>query len=542
LINENRYLQELDLREVSRAFWELRIPYFHHEVVKQIVEAALAGPADTLEPLCAALRSLCGMITEDQMVKGLQRAVETGAWCLLPGEDDDAAPVALAHLVHSAEASLPSGYVETLPQSIQNQIDLVRQESSAGSPAPGSPLMSKMGAKEAAEELLQTWSLVGAAKKLAICGGGEVGHFVEVVITEAILGQEVQRDLVSHTLHSLQQMSRASALAGKEEEEDEDEDEDEEEEAHSSNQNNNGDQNTAPRSQPQAASPQTSSGLKVTSQQGGSAESVDCVLDVVSLENGIGRILHSGKKGLCDGEEGERLTRFLVRLVHEKTLPPSSVMELARPCRHGSAAASVLAGVREEIAQSGVGQGHGGMGGRGLRRATPLARRDHVMHARNAISSIMVRFLAEKSPDHVASSLIELNSPYMHHEAVKVALLLALQSSGNKGDLSVDTGVGGEEDHSPEGVTLVSRLLASLCANGIFQTEAIRRGFEEVIQDLAPLSEEVATAPRSLAHLLSQAVLDGCLRKGDLPEVPEAMRCHMATMDGPDNSPVVASF
>ena len=143
----------------------------------------------------------------------------------------------------------------------------------------------------------------------------------------------------------------------------------------------------------------------------------------------------------------------------------------------------------------------------------------------------MARFLTEKSPDKVACSLIELNSPYMHHEAVKVALKLALTSNSNNEENADGTGTqeAGTAESVDERVTLISQLLASLCANGIFQTDAIRRGFEEVIVELDTLSKQVETAPRSLAHLLSQAVMDGCLRKADMPDVPDEMQCHLVT-------------
>jgi len=156
--------------------------------------------------------------------------------------------------------------------------------------------------------------------------------------------------------------------------------------------------------------------------ESGAGLETEMILGVMALESGISRLLHGGKKGLCDGEEGQRLAKFLVRLVHEKTLPPSSVMELARPCRHGSAASSVLAIVREEISQGRGGQSGGSLGGRGLRRATRVSERDHVGHARRSLLELVMHYLEDGNKDRAAVSLIELNAPYLHYEVVKRGL------------------------------------------------------------------------------------------------------------------------
>ena len=207
------YLECQDLREVSRALWDLRVPYFFHEVVAQIVTLGLRGHEETVAPLSRLMELLAtsGMITEDQAIKGLTRAMEMVAL------DHERISV-LGQLIRSAEAVLPATYIESLPEELKVQVRASHWVRATAPPTPGSPVHGKRGEveKEAAimagESLLRSWSVAEAVRRLATIDTPHKAYFVEYVITEAVLGSEAQRDLVSSSIHLLCSQTEAEIL------------------------------------------------------------------------------------------------------------------------------------------------------------------------------------------------------------------------------------------------------------------------------------------------------------------------------------------
>jgi len=508
----SEYLLSRDLREASQALWELRMPYFHHEVVKQILVLAIAssGRMAVLRVFLSALVT-SGMITQDQMIQGMQRVVAQLDGDLIKYPQ---AYQVLAYFVCLDGLELPLDFVNTLPEAVRMHMSPhVAEEQELRAP-PGSPQHKqvqkvKESVEGAIDELLRSWSVVGAAEMLRRFRGTKAAaYFAESAIIAACQGSEVQCDLVSHALHTLQQSGDAKE---------------------------------------------------------GFCEGEDSLLDVSALEDGITRVLQGGK-GVCDDEQGENLAKFLARLVHEKTLPPSSVVQLAHPLRRGSGAASVMQMVRTLVSRDMEGRAAplGGVagGGKGLRRSSHLQERDHVTYARQASRRILADYFDMMiNCDAATTAVVKLNSPYIHHELVRAAVVTSIQrdfeggepsnlSNSNSTNSSAaqsasrprplkvarNNGEGDGMEVMGSTSSMLSLLLVSLSANGALTGEHVRSGFSEVFSELDRLAPTYKDAPAFVAALLSKAVKDGCIKKVDLPELPKHVAIHM-TVDSPSQSP-----
>ncbi|GIL51780.1 hypothetical protein Vafri_7690 [Volvox africanus] len=99
----SEYLAAHDVGEASRRLRELGLPFFHHELVKQALLAAIDNPTN-MEPVVALLARLSssGEVSCSQLAKGLRRVADNLADAVL---DNPAAGERFAQLVAAARAA-----------------------------------------------------------------------------------------------------------------------------------------------------------------------------------------------------------------------------------------------------------------------------------------------------------------------------------------------------------------------------------------------------------------------------------------------------
>ncbi|GLC39813.1 hypothetical protein PLESTM_000944900 [Pleodorina starrii] len=100
----SEYLAAHDVAEASRRLRELGLPFFHHELVKQALVAAIDNPKAHLEPVVALLARLSssGEVSCSQLAKGLRRVADNLADAVL---DNPAAGESFKQIVGAARAA-----------------------------------------------------------------------------------------------------------------------------------------------------------------------------------------------------------------------------------------------------------------------------------------------------------------------------------------------------------------------------------------------------------------------------------------------------
>ncbi|KAF6262938.1 armadillo-type protein [Scenedesmus sp. NREL 46B-D3] len=99
----SEYLDSRDAAEASRCLRGLAVPFFHHELVKQALHAAMENSAHT-ETVIALLKRLSesSEVNSSQLAKGFQRTAANLADTAL---DNPAAPDAYSSILHAAAAA-----------------------------------------------------------------------------------------------------------------------------------------------------------------------------------------------------------------------------------------------------------------------------------------------------------------------------------------------------------------------------------------------------------------------------------------------------
>eukprot|EP00658_Telonema_sp_P-2_P063495 TRINITY_DN5224_c0_g2_i1.p1 TRINITY_DN5224_c0_g2~~TRINITY_DN5224_c0_g2_i1.p1 ORF type:complete len:252 (-),score=64.40 TRINITY_DN5224_c0_g2_i1:189-944(-) len=193
----------------------------------------------------------------------------------------------------------------------------------------------------------------------------------------------------------------------------------------------------------------------------------------------------------------EVLTVFLARLVLDEVLFPSTLHRLAESHPVGTCAASVVAKARIMLSAPNRLEVINGFW-----VGSSSSPRD-LEKVKVQIKTILQEYLASCDLDEAVQSLWELDIPYMQHEVVKRALVLAL-------------------DGQDEAKARVNALLATLSAHGLVSCEQMELGFERVFGELNDLMLDVPNADAELAVLFVRARANGCLSSCN--NIPDAVQ------------------